>query len=113
MLRAAFSSRSNSHPHSGHECHRTVRSLGTSEPQSLQACVVLRGDTLTTVQPASSALLAHSRVKVPQAASRILLFRPPFAAAPFGKNFFVSSSCLGLGVALMFLISRSSNTRVP
>src|SRR5450631_828610 len=102
MLRAAFSSRSNSHPHSGHECHRTVRSLGTSEPQSLQACVVLRAETLTTVQPASSALLAHSRVKVPQAASKILLFRPPLAAAPLGRNVPVSSSFLDVGVALMF-----------
>src|SRR6266700_397394 len=100
MFLAAFSSRSSSQPHSGHECHRTVRSWETSEPQPLQAWVVLCGETLTTVQPASSALLAHSRVKVPQAASRILLFRPPFVAAPFGTNLPVSSSCLGLGVAL-------------
>src|SRR6266702_752633 len=104
MFLAAFSSRFSSQPQSGHECHRTVRSLGTSEPQPLQACVVWRGDTLTTMQPASSALLAHSRVKVPHAASKILLFRPPFAAAPFGTNVSVSSSFLGLGVALMFLI---------
>src|SRR5450631_4458375 len=104
MFLAAFKSRSSSQPHSGQECHRTVRSFGTREPQPLQACVVLRGFTLTTVQPASSALLAHSRVKVPQAASRILLFRPPLAAAPLGRNVPVSSSFLGLGVTLMFLI---------
>ena len=42
-------------------------------------------------------------------ASKMLLFRPPFAAAPLGKAF-PFSSCSGLGRFVMLSTWRSSNT---
>src|SRR5215471_20264237 len=110
MLSAALWSRSRSQPQCGQECHRTRKSFFTIHPHDEQTWEVLWGATLTTVEPASSALLLQRATNALHPASRMLLFKPPFAAAPFG-TYFPFSSCLGLGRLVMLETFKSSNTR--
>src|SRR6266700_5145457 len=111
MFLAALWSRSSSAPQCGQECHLTLRSFWTMHPHPLQACDVPWGATFTTVPPASSALWRHIVTKAPQPASRILLFNPPFAAAPL-RTYLPCSSCLGAGAAVILSICKSSETSV-
>ncbi len=83
MLMAAFTSLSGSAPQS-QLCHRSDNSFLRTVPHVEQICDVNLGETLRSVLPASSALLEHKPTNMPQLASRIDVFNPPFAAAPLG-----------------------------
>src|SRR6266516_1832997 len=103
MLRAALWSRSSTTPQCTHVWVRSLRSLcGPSFWHALQIWLVFLGFTnRTVVCPALSALAHTSLMNAPQPASLILLFSPPLAAAPLGKNV-PSSPRRGLGRLLMF-----------
>ena len=62
MRIAVFVSRSSSVPQCGQECHRSDRSLGTRFRQFEQCCEVPLGLTLTTLEPAFSALKGCKKV---------------------------------------------------
>src|SRR6266699_4816720 len=110
MLMAALTSRSNSVPHS-QECQRSDKSFLRTCPQPEHICEVYLGSTFISVRPAHAALYVHMLTKLPQPASRILLFNPPFALAPLGR-YVPFSSCLGFGRLLMLAGCNSSNTNV-
>src|SRR5712691_9534606 len=95
MLMAAFTSRSNSVPHS-QECQRSDKSFLRTCPQPEHTCEVKLWPTLISVRPAHAALTEHSCTKIPQSASNIDLFNPPFALAPLVR-YFPFSSFLGFG----------------
>src|SRR5215831_12266724 len=100
MLIAALWSRSREQPQE-HSCHRSSNSFWTLAPHPLQSWLVYLGETNRTCEPAHSALFTVICWNCPQPASRIDLFRPALALAPFGKYCPVSSSCLGFGRLLM------------
>jgi hypothetical protein len=102
-------SRSSLHPHS-QECHRSSSVFLRIVPQFGQVCDVLDGSTKRTVRPALAALTLVIFMNMPHPASRILLFSPAFALAPFGRYFPVASSCLGCGALTRWAIGRSSKT---
>src|SRR5437899_10414492 len=108
MLIAAFTSLSSSVPQS-HVCHRSDKSFLTRAPHPEQICDVNLGSTLISVRPAHAALCEHSLTKVPQPASKMLLFNPPLALAPLGR-YAPFSSCLGFGFLVRLPICISSKT---
>src|SRR5256714_15375436 len=102
-------SRSSSHPHS-QECHRSSNVFLRMVPQLGQICDVLDGSTKMTVRPAHAALTLTIAVNVLHPASRMDLFNPAFALAPFGR-YFPFSSCFAAGAFVRFLTRKSSNTK--
>src|SRR6266704_7230585 len=80
MLMAALTSRSSSVPHS-QVCQRSDKSFLRTCPQPEHTCDVNLGSTLISVRPAHAALTEHMLTKVPQPASKMLLFNPPMADA--------------------------------
>ena len=101
-------SRSSSHPHA-QECHRSSNVFLRMVPQLGHICDVLYGFTQMTVRPAHAALTLTISVNVFHPASKIDLFNPAFALAPFGR-YFPFSSCFGAGAFVRFLTRKSSNT---
>src|SRR5437899_11036273 len=101
MFMAALWSLSSEQPQE-HVCHRSSNPFCTIAPQPLHLWLVYLGETNRTREPAHAALLSQICWNCPQPASRILLFRPAFALAPFGRYCPVVSSCLGLGRLLIF-----------
>src|SRR5450759_5750846 len=85
MAMAELWSRSSSVPHE-QECHRSSSVFGLMAPQPLQIWLVYLGETSSTREPASSALFSQCCTNCAHPASRILLFRPAFAAAPLGLS---------------------------
>src|SRR2546427_9577297 len=81
----------------------------TTAPHPEQSCDVRNGFTKTTVRPAHAALTLTIAVNVLHPASKIDLFNPAFALAPFGR-YFPFSSCFGAGAFVRFLTRKSSNT---
>ncbi len=62
------------------------------------------------VLPAHAALLEHRWTKVPQPASKMDVFHPPFALAPLGR-YVPFSSCLGFGFLVRLHVLMSSKTQ--
>src|SRR5258708_14488631 len=102
MTFAEAVSRSSSHPHA-QECQRSSKVFLRIVPQLGQVCDVFDGFTKTTVRPAFAALTTTICVNVLHPASKIDLFKPALAAAPFGRQV-PFPSCLGLGVAVRLLV---------
>src|SRR5438132_392893 len=107
MLTAAFVSLSIAHPQV-QLCQRSESSFLATVPHPEQIWLVYLGLTCRSVRPAHAALFEQKPTNCPQPASRMLLFNPPFAAAPLGKYSPVASSCFGFGRLLRLAACKSS-----